>query len=164
MTDEQREFIKKYESKKGKLKLTPAEQASQKYRQIEVPGSREVTGWEDTGLRMWFNLEDIRNISGSASELKTTIENQQIPLEECKDFVDEFFRGYQDDTDIPDFEIVKRKVQRCKSLYSPNDRTGRKNRWGIMFSNQKNKIDILSGLVERKGPSKAGPDAKWRLN
>ena len=163
MTDEQREFIKKYESKKGKLKLTPAEQASQKYRQIEVPGSREVTGWEDTGLRMWFNLEDIRNISGSASELKTTIENQQIPLDECKLYVDQFFTGYQDDTDIPDFDIVKRKVQRCKVLYSPNNRTGRKNRWG-MFSGQKNKIDILSGLVEGQGPSKAGPDAKWRLN
>jgi hypothetical protein len=163
MTDEQREFIKKYELKNGKLKLTPAEQASQEYRQIEVPGSREVTGWENTGLRMWFNLEDIRNISGSASELKTTIENQQIEREECKDFVDEFFRGYEQDTDIPDFEIVKRKVQRCKSLYSPNPRTGRKSRWGI-FSNQKNKIDILSGLESGKGPSKAGQDAKWRLN
>jgi hypothetical protein len=163
MTDEQREFIKKYKLKNGKLKLTPEEQATQLYRQIEVPGSREVTGWENTGLRMWFNLEDIKNISGSAAELKTTIENQQIELGECKKFVDQFFRGYEQDTDIPDFDLVKRTVQRCKSLYSPNPRTGRKNRWGWLTS-QKDKIDILSGLVSGKGPSKAGNDAKWRLN
>jgi hypothetical protein len=148
--------------KGGKLKLTPEEQASQEYRQIEVPGSKEITGWEKTGLKMWFKLEDIRNISGQGTDLQTTVENQQIPLDECKSFVDQFFRGYQDDTDIPDFELVKRKVQRCKVLYSPNTRTGRKNGWG-MFADQKNKIDVLSGLVTNQGPSSYGDDAKWRL-
>ena len=57
---------------------------------------------------------------------------------------------------------MKRKVQRCKVLYSPNTRTGRKNGWG-MLSNQKNKIDVLSGLVTGEGPSSYGDDAKWRL-
>ena len=162
MSAEQQAFISKFEKRNGKLKLTPDEQASQEYRQIEVPGSKEITGWEKTGLKMWFKLEDIRNISGQGTDLQTTVENQQIPLDECKSFVDQFFRGYQDDTDIPDFELVKRKVQRCKVLYSPNTRTGRKNGWG-MLSNQKNKIDVLSGLVTGEGPSSYGDDAKWRL-
>ena len=162
MSAEQKAFISKFEKRNGKLKLTPDEQASQEYRQIEVPGSKEITGWEKTGLKMWFKLEDIRNISGQGTDLQTTVENQQIPLDECKSFVDQFFRGYQDDTDIPDFELVKRKVQRCKVLYSPNTRTGRKNGWG-MLSNQKNKIDVLSGLVTGEGPSSYGDDAKWRL-
>jgi hypothetical protein len=112
---------------------------------------------------MWFKLEDIKNISGESGDLKTTIENQRISLDECKAFVDQFFAGYQDDTDIPDFDIVKRKVQRCKALYSPNPTKNRKNKWGI-FSGQKNKIDILSGLVVGQGPSRRGEDAKWRLN
>ena len=162
MSAEQKAFISKFEKRNGKLKLTPDEQASQEYRQIEVPGSKEITGWEKTGLKMWFKLEDIRNISGQGTDLQTTVENQQIPLDECKSFVDQFFRGYQEDTDIPDFELVKRKVQRCKVLYSPNTRTGRKNGWG-MLSNQKNKIDVLSGLVTGEGPSSYGDDAKWRL-
>jgi hypothetical protein len=160
---EQKAFITKWEGRKGKLKLTPEEQASQLYRQIEVPGSRAVTGWETTGLKMYFSVDDIKDISGESGQLKTTIENQQIPLDECKEFVDQFFEGYQDNTDIPDFDIVKRKVQRCKSLYSPNSRTNRKNRWG-MFSGQKNKIDILSGLVVGQGPSRMGEDKIWRLN
>ena len=90
----------------------------------------------------------------------STVENQKITLDECKNFVDKFFEAYQDDTDIPDFELIKRKVQRCKVLYSPNPRTGRKNGWG-MFSDQKNKIDVLSGLVTGQGPQ---PYDKWRLN
>ena len=163
MSAEQKAFITKWEGKAGKLKLTPEEQASQLYRQIEVPGSRAVTGWETTGLKMYFSVDDIKDISGESGELKTTIENQKISLDECKEFVDQFFEGYQDDTDIPDFEIVKRKVQRCKALYSPNPTKGRTNRWG-MFSGQKNKIDILSGLVTGQGPSRRGDDAKWRLN
>jgi hypothetical protein len=64
--------------------------------------------------------------------------------------------------DIPKFDTVKSKVQRCKQLYSPNPKTGRKNGWG-MFSDQKNKIDILSGLVTNQGPSSYGEDSKWRL-
>jgi hypothetical protein len=163
MSAEQKAFITKWEGKKGKLKLTPEEQASRLYRQIEIPGSREVTGWETTGLKMFFSVDDIKDISGESKDLKTTIENQRISLDECKAFVDQFFAGYQDDTDIPDFDIVKRKVQRCKSLYSPNPTKNRKNKWGI-FSGQKNKIDILSGLVVGQGPSRRGEDAKWRLN
>ena len=110
MSNEQKAFISKFEILKGKLKLTPEEQATGEYRQIEVPGSKEVTGWEKTGLKMWFKLEDIKNIT-TGSELKTTIENQQISLDECKILVDQFFTGYQDDTDIPDFEIVKVKFK-----------------------------------------------------
>jgi len=32
-----------------------------------------------------------------------------------------------------------------------------------MFADQKNKIDVLSGLVTNQGPSSYGDDAKWRL-
>jgi hypothetical protein len=162
MSSEQKAFITRWEGKGGKLKLTPEEQASQRYRQIEVPGSRAVTGWTDTGLKMYFSVDIIKDIAGDSGELTMTIENQKIPLDECKKFVDQFFEGYQTDSDIPDFEIVKRKAQRCKVLYSPNTRTGRKNGWG-MFADQKNKIDILSGLVTGEGPSSWGEDSKWRL-
>lgn len=162
MSDEQKAFIKKYEGKGGKLKLTPEEQASQRFRKIKVPGSDQVTGWEKNGLEMYFSVDIIKDISGDSGELSMTIENQKIPLDECKKFVDQFFEGYQTDSDIPDFEIVKRKAQRCKVLYSPNSRTGRKNGWG-MFADQKNKIDVLSGLVSGEGPSSFGEDSKWRL-
>ena len=144
------------------MKLSPEEQASQKYRKIKIPGSDQVTGWEKTGLEMYFPLDVIKDISGDSGELQMTIEGQNIPLDECKKFVDKFFEAYQSDTDIPDFDIIKRKVQRCKTLYSPNPRTGRKNGWG-MFADQKNKIDVLSGLVTGQGPSSYGDDAKWRL-
>jgi hypothetical protein len=160
MTDEQQSFISKWVAKGGKLTLTPDEQASQKFKKIKIPGS-EVAGWTN-GLEMWFDINSIKDIAGTGKELKTTIENQVIPLDQCKTFVDQFFKAYQDDSDIPDFDILKRQVKRCKSLYSPNERTGRKNGWGI-FSDQKNKIDTLSGLVSGKGPSSYGPDSKWRI-
>jgi len=162
MSAEQQAFITAYEGKGGKLKLTPEEQASQTFRQILIPGSKEITGWENTGLKMYFSVDVIKDIAGESGELKTTIENQIIPLNECKEFVDQFFRGYDLTVDIPKFDTVKSKVQRCKQLYSPNPKTGRKNGWG-MFSDQKNKIDILSGLVTNQGPSSFGKDSKWRL-
>jgi hypothetical protein len=164
MSAEQKAFITRYEAKGGKLKLTPEEQASQRFRQISVPGSmaKDQGPFGDAGLKMYFAVDIIPSILGDSSELTTTVESQKITLDECKKFVDQFFEGYQDDTDIPDFELIKRKVQRCKVLYSPNTRTGRKNGWG-MLSNQKNKIDVLSGLVTGEGPSSYGDDAKWRL-
>jgi hypothetical protein len=162
MSEEQKAFITRYEGKGGKLKLTPEEQASQRFRQILVPGStaKEQGPFGETGLKMYFSIDVIPSMLGDSSELSTTVENQKITLDECKNFVDKFFEAYQDDTDIPDFELIKRKVQRCKVLYSPNPRTGRKNGWG-MFSDQKNKIDVLSGLVTGQGPQ---PYDKWRLN
>jgi len=164
MSAEQQAFITRYEGKGGKLKLTPEEQASQRFRQISVPGSmaKDQGPFGDAGLKMYFAVDIIPSILGDSSELTTTVESQKITLDECKKFVDQFFEGYQDDTDIPDFELIKRKVQRCKVLYSPNSRTGRKNGWGMM-SNQKNKIDVLSGLVTGEGPSTYGDDSKWRL-
>jgi hypothetical protein len=161
MTDEQQAFITKWNAKGGKLTLTPEEQASQKFRKVKIPGS-ESAGWAN-GLEMWFSVEGIKNMSDTGKELKTTISGQTIPLDECKEFVDQFFAAYQSDSDIPDFDIQKRKVQRCKSLYSPNERTGKKNGWG-MLNSQRNKIDILSGLVSGQGPSTAGVDSKWRLS
>jgi hypothetical protein len=161
MTAEQQAFITKWNAKGGKLTLTPEEQASQKFRKVKIPGS-ESAGWAN-GLEMWFSVEDIKNMSDTGQELKQTIEKQMIPLDECKEFVDQFFTAYQSDSDIPDFDIQKRKVQRCKSLYSPNERTGKKNGWG-MLNSQRNKIDILSGLVSGQGPSTAGVDSKWRLS
>ena len=160
MSNEQKAFISKWELKQGKLKLTPEEQASDKWRQIEVPNSRNITGWEKTGLKMWFTIDNLKNISGQSTELDTTITGQQITLDECKSFVDKFYQGWQEETDFPDHDIIKRKVQRCKVLYSPNERKGKKNGWG-MFSDQKNKIDVLSGLVTGQGPQ---PYDKWRLN
>ena len=169
MSTEQKAFITKWEGKMGKLKLTPEEQASQTFRQILIPGSKEVTGWENTGLKMYFSVDVIKDIAGDSGDLRSVIEGQTIPLNECKEFVDQFFRGYDLTVDIPKFDIVKSKVQRCKQLYSPNPDTGRKNGWG-MFSNQKNKIDILSGLVTNQGPQSydnpSTPDydeSKWRL-
>jgi len=160
MSEEQKAFISKWELKKGKIKLTPQEQASDRWRQIEVPNSRNITGWEKTGLKMWFPLEELKNISGSSGTLQTSIGEQQISLDECKLFVDKFYQGWQEETDFPDHDIIKRKVQRCKVLYSPNERKGKKNGWG-MFSDQKNKIDVLSGLVTGQGPE---PYDKWRLD
>lgn len=160
MSAEQQAFITKWEQKKGKIKLTPEEQASDKWRQIEVPNSRNITGWEKTGLKMWFPLDQIKNISGDSNTLQTSIEQQQITLDECKLFVDKFYQGWQEETDFPDHDIIKRKVQRCKVLYSPNERKGKKNGWGV-FANQKNEIDILSGLVSGQGPE---PYDKWRLD
>lgn len=160
MTAEQQAFISKWISKGGKLTLTPEDQATQRFKKIKIPGS-DVAGWKD-GLEMWFDIDTIKDIAGKGEELKSTVEKQVIPLDECKTFVDQFFKAYQDDSDIPDFDILKRQVKRCKSLYSPNERTGRKSGWG-MLTNQKNKIDILSGLVSGKGPSTYGTDSKWRL-
>jgi hypothetical protein len=117
---------------------------------------------------MYFTVDAIKDILGDSGELLTTVEGQKISLDECKKFVDQFFEGYQDNTDIPKFELIKSKVQRCKVLFSPNPRTGRKNGWG-MFSDQKNKIDILSGLVTNQGPqsydnpSTPDDESKWRL-
>jgi hypothetical protein len=164
MSAEQQAFITKFEAKGGKLKLTPEENASQRFRQISVPGSmaKDQGPFGDAGLKMYFDANTIPSILGDSNELAATVESQKITLDECKKFVDQFFEGYQDETDISDFELVKRKVQRCKVLYSPNPRTGRKNGWG-MFSDQKNKIDILSGLVTQQGPSPYGEDSKWRL-
>jgi len=170
MSAEQQAFISDYEAKGGKLKLTPAEQALQTYRQILVPGStaKEQGPFGDAGLKMYFTVDAIKDILGDSGELLTTVEGQKISLDECKKFVDQFFEGYQDNTDIPKFELIKSKVQRCKVLFSPNPRTGRKNGWG-MFSDQKNKIDILSGLVTNQGPqsydnpSTADDESKWRL-
>jgi hypothetical protein len=164
MSAEQQAFITKFEAKGGKLKLTPEENASQRFRQISVPGSmaKDQGPFGDAGLKMYFDANTIPSILGDSNELAATVESQKITLDECKKFVDQFFEGYQDETDISDFELVKRKVQRCKVLYSPNPRTGRKNGWG-MFSDQKNKIDILSGLVTNQGPSSYGEDSKWRL-
>lgn len=164
MSAEQQAFITRYEGKGGKLKLTPEEQASQRFRQILVPGSmaKDQGPFGDAGLKMYFSVDVIKDIAGESGDLRTTVENQIIPLNECKEFVDQFFRGYDLGVDIPDFDEVKKKVQRCKQLYSPNPKTGRKNGWG-MFSDQKNKIDILSGLVTNQGPSSYGEDSKWRL-
>jgi hypothetical protein len=166
MSAEQQAFITRYELKGGKLKLTPEEQASQRFKQILVPGSKAVTGWQDTGLKMYFSVDVIKDIAGESGDLRTTVENQIIPLNECKEFVDQWFTAYQNNTELtPDsdeFATIKDKVQRCKALYSPNPRTGRKNGWG-MFSDQKNKIDILSGLVTNQGPSSYGETSKWRL-
>ena len=157
LTPDQKSIIDKWTNKGAKLrKELDAEQAKTWISKLVSPASE---GYFSEDLIMYFDP----TITVKDESLTATIQNavkQRIPTnqKDCKNTIETYYLAFKKKRPLEpnEFEALKYKTQACKGEYY--------NDWGILSGGRRmdNYLDIMSGGIG--GPSRAGDDAKWRLN
>lgn len=155
LTDEQKAFVKVWEAKGYKLNLTPEERASVLFKQYSIPGSDGI--FPAPGLKMWASAESL-NDAKLTTDLSTTVSSQTMDKGDCKTAINQFYTAFKEGTTLPNSDLVKEKVQRCKrKFYKKWSKLG-------MFDGGNNLDDMLDTLSGGKGgPSSYGDDSKFRI-
>jgi hypothetical protein len=154
-TDEQKAFIKVWTDKGYKLNLTDDERASGLFKQYTIPGSEGI--FPAPGLKMWASAESL-NDSSLTTDLGNTVKGQTMEKDDCKTAIVQFYTAFTEKTTLPNSELVKEKVQRCKAKFYK-----KWSKLGIFDGGNKldNMLDTLSG--GKGGPSSYGADSKFRI-
>ena len=156
-TDIQQKFIDQAQGMGYKLKLTPEETASGKYKQYKVPNSEN---YFPGGLTMFYSSETAVTSGSDIQQSFGELSQGQAPKtrKECAESIKTYYEAWETRKDIPQnvFDPMKRRVQACVNTY------GKKfSSLGGLFSKVDNYIDTLSG--GSGGPLTYGEDAKWRI-
>lgn len=157
-TDIQQKFIDQATSMGYKLKLTPEETASGKYKQYKVPNSEN---YFPGGLTMFFSSETAVASGSDIQQSFGELSQGQAPKtrKECAEAIKVYYEAWETRREIPQnvFDPMKRRVQACVNTYGKKFKS-----LGGILSNVDNYIDTLSG--GSGGPLSYGEDAKWRIS
>jgi hypothetical protein len=144
LSEEQKAFIKVWTDKGYKLTLTPEERASGLFNQYSIPGSNGI--FPDPGLKMWISVEDIGK-SGTTQELSTSLKNQSVTKESCKRDIEDYFNNYKQRNVLPNIELDKAKIKKCKRKFYKNW-----SRFGLLDGG--NKLDAMLDVLYRVSGAK----------
>ena len=157
LTPDQKSIIDKWTNKGAKLrKELDAEQAKTWISKVVSPASE---GYFSEDLIMYFDPTITVKDEAITSNIQKAVE-QRIPTnqKDCKNTIETYYLAFKKKRPLEpnEFEALKYKTQACKGEYY--------NDWGILSGGRRmdNYLDIMSGGIG--GPSRAGDDAKWRLN
>ena len=157
-TDIQQKFIDQATSMGYKLKLTPEETASGKYKQYKVPNSEN---YFPGGLTMFFSSETAVESGSGIQQSFSELSQGQAPKtrKECAEAIKTYYEGWETRREFPQnvFDPMKRRVQACVNTYGKKFKS-----LGGILSKVDNYIDTLSG--GSGGPLSYGEDAKWRIS
>jgi hypothetical protein len=134
-TPEQTSFIKNWEAKGYKSKLTSDELATGTFQKVKVEGSEQ---YFPGGLIMY------KPASGE--------QDKRVCRDKVKEYYD-YWKTKREDISQSQFDSLKSQVQACANQFD--------GKWGGVFSNVDNYIKTLRGGTG--GPLSYGEDAKWRL-
>lgn len=157
LTDDQKKIIDKWTNKGAKLrKDLDAEEAKTWTSRVVSPASE---GYFSEDLIMYFDP----TITVKDEALTATIQaavTTRIPTDakDCKKTIEAYYLAFKKKRPLEpnEFEALKAKTQACKNEYGGD--------WGAFSGGRRmdNYLEIMSGGIG--GPSRAGDDAKWRLN
>lgn len=157
LTDDQKKIIDKWTNKGAKLrKDLDAEEAKTWTSRVVSPASE---GYFSEDLIMYFDP----TITVKDEALTQTIQDAvatRIPTDakDCKKTIEAYYLAFKKKRPLEpnEFEALKAKTQACKNEYGGD--------WGAFSGGRRmdNYLEIMSGGIG--GPSRAGDDAKWRLN
>lgn len=107
---------------------------------------------------MYFDPQKTVRDPSIAAEIQKSVE-QTIPTDkkDCKTNIENYYTNYKKKRMMEPNQLaaLKYKVQACKNEFYQD--------WGFLGAGKVDKmLDIMSGGIG--GPSRAGDDAKWRLN
>lgn len=157
LTEDQQKIVNKWKSQGAKLRkeLDP-EEAKTWVSRVVSPASE---GYFSQDLIMYFDP----TITVKDATITTTIEQSlqnRIPTDQkdCKRTIEAYYLAFKKKRPLEpnEFEALKAKTQACKNEYGGD--------WGMLSGGRRmdNYLEIMSGGIG--GPSRAGDDAKWRLN
>jgi hypothetical protein len=157
LTPDQKSIIDKWTNKGAKLrKELDAEQAKTWISKVVSPASK---GYFSEDLIMYFDPTITVKDEAITSNIQKAVE-QRIPTnqKDCKNTIETYYLAFKKKRPLEpnEFEALKYKTQACKGEYYKD--------WGVLSGGRRmdNYLDIMSGGIG--GPSRAGDDAKWRLN
>jgi len=157
LTPDQKSIIDKWTNKGAKLrKELDAEQAKTWISKVVSPASE---GYFSEDLIMYFDPTITVKDEAITSNIQKAVE-QRIPTnqKDCKNTIETYYLAFKKKRPLEpnEFEALKYKTQACKGEYYKD--------WGVLSGGRRmdNYLDIMSGGIG--GPSRAGDDAKWRLN
>lgn len=157
LTPDQTKIINKWVNQGAKLRkdLDPEEAKTWVSRMVS-PASE---GYFSQDLIMYFDPTITVKDEAITSNIQKAVE-QRIPTnqKDCKDTIETYYLAFKKKRPLEpnEFEALKYKTQACKGEYYKD--------WGVLSGGRRmdNYLDIMSGGIG--GPSRAGDDAKWRLN
>jgi hypothetical protein len=158
LTDDQKKIIDKWTNKGAKLRkdLDP-EQAKTWASRVVSPASE---GYFSEDLIMYFDPSITFNDATITTKIQDAVK-ERIPKDkkDCKNTIEAYYWAFKRTRPLEpnEFEALKAKTQACKNEYGGN--------WGGPLSGGRrmdNFLETMSGGIG--GPSRAGDDAKWRLN
>jgi hypothetical protein len=157
LTKDQKDIITKWTSQGAKLRkdLDP-EQAKTWVSRVVSPASE---GYFSQDLIMYFDPTVTVKDETITTTIQQSLQNR-IPTnsKDCKKTIEAYYLAFKKKRPLEpnEFEALKAKTQACKNEYGGD--------WGILSGGRRmdNYLEIMSGGIG--GPSRAGDDAKWRLN
>jgi hypothetical protein len=118
-----------------------------------VDGSKSGT-WKCGKISNTENPKDLESRVNSAVKIQTPDKSN------CRTTINTFYDTWENKVDMDDdtFNELRQQVQTCVNHYRED--------WGglLNLGPLKKKVDILTGNVMGTGPSRRGPDSKWRLS
>ena len=151
MEQQKKAFIDSWEAKGYKMNPTPIEKLSLSKKEIQTP-----PGLFPSGLIMWYDPNTQSELKRGSSSVSNELENQQIPIGTCRNYIKIYFAAYKNRTVMNDAEFnqLKNAVQACKNQHN--------GKWGVfgIADNIQKYLDVLSGVVGGGTPS----GSKFRLD
>ena len=156
LSDDQKAFITVWENNGYKLNLTPEERASGFFTPHTIPGSEGI--FPAPGLKMWASAQSLKD-KKITSDVKTNVKLQTMDKSDCKEAIEQFYKGFKEGTTLPNSDLIKEKVQRCKKKFYK-----KWSKLGIFDGGNKldDMLDILGG--GENGPGRYGPTSKWFID
>ncbi len=151
MNQEQKDFIDTYKVQGYVLNPTTVEKQTMVKYQIPTP-----QGLFPSPLIMWYDPNTQRELKRGSSSVSNELENQQISVGTCRNYIKTYFAAYKNRTVMNDAEFnqLKNAVQACKNQHN--------GKWGVfgIADNIQKYLDVLSGVVGGGTPS----GSKFRLD
>lgn len=157
LTEDQQKIVTKWKSQGAKLRkeLDP-EEAKTWVSRVVSPASE---GYFSQDFIMYFDPTVTVKDEAITTTIQQSLQNR-IPTDQkdCKKTIEAYYLAFKKKRPLEpnEFEALKAKTQACKNEYGGD--------WGILSGGRRmdNYLEIMSGGIG--GPSRAGEDAKWRLN
>jgi hypothetical protein len=157
LTEDQQKIVEKWKSQGYKLRkdLDPEEANTWKPKLVS-PASE---GYFSQDLIMYSDPTVTVKDATITTTIQQSLQNR-IPTDQkdCKTTIEAYYLAFKKKRPLEpnEFEALKTKTQACKNEYGGD--------WGALSGGRRmdNYLEIMSGGIG--GPSRAGDDAKWRLN
>lgn len=120
----------------------------------------EFVDGSKSGTWKCSKISNIKTPNDLESKVNSAVTIQTPDKSNCRTIINTFYDTWENKVDMDDdtFNELKQKVQTCVNHYRED--------WGglLNLGPLKKKVDVLTGNVIGTGPSRRGPDSKWRLS
>lgn len=120
----------------------------------------EFVDGSKSGTWKCSKISNIKTPSDLKLKVNSAVTIQTPDKSNCRTIINTFYDTWENKVDMDDdtFNELKQKVQTCVNHYRED--------WGglLNLGPLKKKVDVLTGNVIGTGPSRRGPDSKWRLS